>query len=63
MAFLNKGLKIHLKDERTDKENSFCYDGGIIDYVEFLTKGKETLNKPIYFTAQNEDGDVEIAMQ
>ena len=63
MAFLNKGLKINLYDERTDKKQSFCYEGGIVDYVEFLTKGKETLNKPIYFTAENADGTVEIAMQ
>ena len=63
MAFLNKGLKINLLDERTDKKQSFCYKGGIVDYVEFLTKGKETLNNPIYFTAENPDGTVEIAMQ
>lgn len=63
MAFLNKGLKINLKDEREDKEQSFCYEGGIIDYVQFLTKGKETLNNPIYFTAENADGTVEISMQ
>lgn len=63
MAFLNKGLKINLVDERTDKKQSFCYKGGIVDYVEFLTKGKETLNNPIYFTAENPDGTVEVAMQ
>ena len=45
------------------KTQVFYYEGGIIDYVEFLTKGKETLNKPIYFSAENEDGSVEIAMQ
>lgn len=63
MAFLNKGLKLHLLDERDGKEQTFCYEGGIVDYVEFLTKGKESLNKPIYFTAENADGTVEIAMQ
>lgn len=63
MAFLNKGLSIHLKDERDGKEQTFCYEGGIVDYVQFLTKGKETLNTPIYFTAENADGTVEISMQ
>lgn len=100
MAFLNKGLKITLRDERkatvkeeaaeeieeeeiSEEEQSkkseknpdapvikngiktqtFYYEGGIVDYVQYLTKGKETLNKPIYFTAENADGTVEISMQ
>lgn len=64
MAFLNKGLKITLTDEREEgKTQSFCYEGGIIDYVKFLTKGKETLNDPIYFSVENGDGSVEISMQ
>lgn len=69
MAFLNKGLYIELTDEReTDDEGnfkfeSFQYSGGIVDFVKFLNNGKETLNKPIYFEAENSDGTVEIAMQ
>lgn len=69
MAFLNKGLKIILHDERvTDAEGNprtevFQYAGGIIDFVKYLNAGKETLNKPIYFEAENEDGTVEVAMQ
>ena len=75
MAFLNKGLKIELTDERSEPsqlrsikaENprtvTFKYDGGIVDFVKFINEGKETLNKPIYFAADNDDGTVEIAMQ
>ena len=75
MAFLNKGLKIILIDERADPTQlisekaeeppteTFTYDGGIVDFVKYLTEGKDTLNKPIYFAAENEDGTVEIAMQ
>jgi len=75
MAFLNKGLKINLTDERSDvhevisepvaepRKDSFQYAGGIIDYVKYLNEGKETLNKPIYFEAENADGTVEIVMQ
>lgn len=69
MAFLNKGLKIILHDERVVDESgnprtdTFQYAGGIIDYVKYLNDGKETLNKPIYFEAENSDGTVEIAMQ
>ena len=75
MAFLNKGLKIILHDERSDprameseplaepRTEVFQYAGGIIDFVKYLTEGKETLNKPIYFEAENADGVVEVAMQ
>lgn len=70
MAFLNKGLKITLYDERqTDEEGNthkevFQYAGGIIDFVKYLTNGKEVLNtKPIYFEAESPDGTVEVSMQ
>ncbi len=75
MAFLNKGLKITLHDERaTDdapvveaaeetRTEVFEAQGGIIDFVRYLNKGRETLNEPIYFEAENEDGTVEVAMQ
>ena len=69
MSFLNKGLKITLTDERNvDSEGNphvevFKAEGGIVDFVKYLNQGKETLNKPIYFEAQNADGEVEVAMQ
>lgn len=69
MSFLNKGLKITLTDERTLGEDGkpvhevFQALGGLQDFVKFLNQNKETLNKPIYFEAENADGMVEIAMQ
>ena len=70
MAFLNKGLKITLTDERVvdeegnQKSETFQYSGGIIDFVKFLNAGKEILNpRPVYFEAESEAGTVEIAMQ
>lgn len=69
MAFLNKGLKITLTDERNKNEEGQPYeevfkaDGGIVDFVKYLSEGKETLNKPIYFEAQSSDGEVEVALQ
>ena len=69
MAFLNRGLKIILTDERiTDADGNprtevFQAMGGIVDFVKFLNEGKETLNKPIYFEAENDDGTVEVALQ
>lgn len=69
MAFLNKGLKITLCDERIydsdgkPKTEVFKAEGGIVDFVKYLNDGKETLNKPIYFEAENNDGEVEVAIQ
>jgi DNA gyrase subunit B len=69
MAFLNKGLKITLKDERVvDEEGNvktevYQAQGGIVDFVKYLTEGKETLCKPIYFEAENPDGEVEVSLQ
>ena len=69
MAFLNKGLKINLTDKRElneegkFKSDEFQYAGGIQDFVKWLNTGKDTLNKPIYFEAENNDGAVEVAMQ
>ena len=53
MAFLNKGLKINVKDERSDKKEIFCYEGGILEYVTYLNRAKTALHKkPIYFIQQ-----------
>ncbi len=66
LAFLNKGLKITIKDERpaepTYKE--FHYVGGIRHYVEFLNKGKEVLfDEPIYLEGEQKGIIVEVALQ
>jgi len=66
MAFLNKGIKIILTDERPDEKivKNLCYEGGIISFVEYINKNKEVLHKPpIYFDAGKDDAIVEIAMQ
>ncbi len=69
MAFLNKGLKIILHDERgvngngEERVETFQAQGGIVDFVKYLNDGKETLNKPIYFEAESPSGEVEIALQ
>ena len=64
LAFLNRGIKIAIKDEFTQKEQVFQYEGGIISFVEFLNKNKSVLHeKPIYFQKQKDTTVVEIAMQ
>jgi DNA gyrase subunit B len=64
LAFLNKGVQIEIKDERSGKEHTFKYDGGIVSFVKFLNENKNTLHrKPIFFERQREDIKVEVALQ
>ncbi|MBI3008126.1 MAG: DNA topoisomerase (ATP-hydrolyzing) subunit B [Candidatus Omnitrophica bacterium] len=64
LAFLNKGLKIDIKDERSNKENSFKFDGGIESFVEYLNKNKNPLHKKVIcFQKEKEKIFAEIAMQ
>ncbi len=64
LAFLNKGLKIKLEDERTDKEAVFEFAGGVVSFVEYLNKNKNPLhNKVVYFQKMQDDVDVEVALQ
>jgi len=64
IAFLNKGLKIKLIDERTDKEAAFEFDGGIVSFVEYLNKNKNPLhNKVIYFQKTEDSVILEVALQ
>jgi len=64
LAFLNKGLSIRLKDERTDKSENFHYEGGIVEYIEYLTRHKKKVHDdPIYISSSGEDMEVEIAFQ
>lgn len=64
LAFLNRGLRIIFKDERTGREVYFKYEGGIVSFVEHINKSKEPLHKDvIYFEKEQDDYIVEVAMQ
>jgi DNA gyrase subunit B len=64
MAYLTKGLRFRFIDERTDKEVSFYFEGGIVSYVRHLNKDKHVLHKqPFYVERTVDDVAVEIAMQ
>ena len=63
LAFLNKGVKIIIEDERADKRNEFQYEGGIISFVEHLNKNKNPLHKTIYFNKAKNDMQFEYALQ
>ncbi|MDX1777262.1 MAG: DNA gyrase subunit B, partial [Thermodesulfobacteriota bacterium] len=53
LAFLNKGVLITIEDERTEKRHEFIYEGGIVSFVEFLNKNKNSLySKPIYLQGE-----------
>ena len=64
LSFLNKGLKITLVDERSDRKQEFQYKGGILEFVQYLNQNKTPLHpKPIYFKRVKDDIDVEMALQ
>jgi DNA gyrase subunit B len=64
-AFLTRGLRIDLVDERGAGEKvSFQYDGGIVDFVKHLNENRDALHrKVVYFEGETKDGQVEVAMQ
>jgi DNA gyrase subunit B len=65
LAFLNPGLRILMRDERSDKSHDFKYEGGIVAYVELLNKNKTVLfNEPISVRGGDADGaEVNVALQ
>ncbi|HKZ02233.1 MAG TPA: DNA topoisomerase (ATP-hydrolyzing) subunit B [Pyrinomonadaceae bacterium] len=65
-AFLNKGIRITIKDEREEPErmHEFYYKGGIAEFVKHLNKNKSTLHdKPIYFEKEGDSLSIEVAIQ
>lgn len=64
LAFLNKGIRITLSDERHEREEEFHYEGGIKSFVTYLNRNKQVIHKePIYIEGTKEDYYVEIAIQ
>ena len=63
LAFLNKGIRIELKDERENKEDVLQYEGGIKEFVEHLNKGKKVINDAIYFEKKKNGLMIEGAFQ
>jgi DNA gyrase subunit B len=63
LAFLNRGLKIDIKDENSETEKTFLYKGGIIEFVKFLMGSGKSLHKPIYLSGGKNGVEVEVSLQ
>ncbi|WP_166245789.1 DNA topoisomerase (ATP-hydrolyzing) subunit B [Paenibacillus turpanensis] len=64
LAFLNRGIAITLKDERTGNEITHMYEGGIVSFVEWLNRNREALHSPpVYVEGSREHIHAEVALQ
>ncbi|NMA41952.1 MAG: DNA topoisomerase (ATP-hydrolyzing) subunit B [Oligosphaeraceae bacterium] len=65
LAFLNAGVRITLTDQRGEnpREELFCFEGGLQEFVNHLNRGKNALHDVIYFKTERDDVEAEIAMQ
>lgn len=66
LAFLNKGITIHLTDDRLPqpKTKSFCFEGGVASFISYLNKNKTPIHKePIYIEAKRDSMEMEVALE
>jgi len=63
LAFLNKGVEISLRDERTDSELTYYFEGGIASLIRRINKNRQVLDKPIYISGSVNSTAVEVAIQ
>ena len=63
LAFLNKGVRISIEDERSDEKEEFFYKGGIRAFVEYVNRRHSPLHKPVYFEGERSGVQIEVAIQ
>jgi DNA gyrase subunit B len=64
LAFLNKGLKVTISEPKTNQSNAYKFDGGIVEYVQFMNRNKTCLHeRPIYINIEKDSIAIEIGMQ
>ncbi len=63
LAFLNKGVRLIIEDERSDKKDEFFYKGGIVSFVEYLNRRNIVLHKPIFIEGIKNEVQIEVSIQ
>ena len=63
LAFLNKGVRIEISDERSDQKDSFLYKGGIVSFVKYLNRRNAEIHKPIFIEGNKNNTQIEVALQ
>ncbi len=63
LAFLNKGVRIIIEDERSAEKDDFFYEGGIVSFVEYLNRSCTALHDPIHIEGDKNDVQIEVAIQ
>ena len=63
LAFLNRGIRIVIEDERTLEKDHFCYQGGLVSFVNYLNRSCTPLHDPIHIEGEKKDVQVELAIQ
>jgi DNA gyrase subunit B len=63
LAFLNKELKLVIRDEKSKKEEIFKYKGGLIEFIKYLDEARIPLHKPIYIEAEKDNVPIECALE
>lgn len=64
LAFLNKGVKIHFRDLRTNQSETYCYQRGIVEFVEYLNRASEPLHREVIYLSEEVEGvTIELALQ
>jgi DNA gyrase subunit B len=63
LAFLNKGVNILIQDERFDKNDAYCYEGGIVSFVEYLNKRHTVMHEPVFIEGYRNDVNIEVTIQ
>lgn len=63
LAFLNKGVRIIIEDERSDEKHDFCYEGGLVEFVNYLNQHHNPIHDAILISGTRNDVQVEVAVQ
>jgi DNA gyrase subunit B len=63
LAFLNKGVRIVIEDHRNDQQDAFCYEGGLVQFVEYLNRRHTAIHTPVFIEGTRSDVQIEVAIQ